>query len=429
MDLIVVGCSHKSTPVEVREGLAFPSDRMVEFLKGLVDKPGVEEGVIVSTCNRVEIYAIAGEGAPGVETIREFFAATHDKNPEDVRPYLYSFTGDAAAAHIFKVCASLDSMVVGEPQITGQVKDAYDKALETGVTGTVMNQVMHRAFTVAKRVRNETGIARSAVSISFAAVELAKKIFEDLSDKTVLLIGAGEMIELAARHLVNNGIREVIVANRTYQRAVDLAAEFRGRPVPLEQMPEILHEADIVISSTGAPTTVLGPVEVEEALKRRKRRPMFLIDIAVPRDIEKSVNDLEGAYLYDIDDLQQVVDSNIKERQKEAGKAMVIIEAEVGSFVRWLTALDAVPTITKLREKVEAIRQAEMEKSFKKMKPDQETQQRIDALTRAIVNKILHAPLTRLKQESQGERSNQFVTVTRDLFELNDEETGKGESE
>jgi len=316
---------------------------------------------------------------------------------------------------------------VGEPQILGQIKTAYGYAAEYKTSGIILNRFLHKAFSVAKRVRTETKIASSAVSVSFAAVELARKIFGDLSDKTVMLIGAGEMCELAAKHFITNGVRGVMVTNRTYERAVKLAEEFEGKPVPFEDLFDQLHKADIVLTSTGATHFIIKPKDVEEVIRRRKMKPMFFIDIAVPRDIDPKVNDVENVYLYDMDDLQGVVASNLQQRAEEAKKAEAIIDEEIGQFHKWLSNLEVTPTIVALRTKFEETRKAELEKTlaaWKDLPPD--GAKRLEALTAAIVNKLLHPPTATLKRAGQGGRTDLYIDALRTLFEL---QTGEAEAE
>jgi glutamyl-tRNA reductase len=310
-------------------------------------------------------------------------------------------------------------MIVGEPQILGQIKTSYGYAAEFKSSGIILNRFLHKAFSVAKRVRTETRIASSAVSVSFAAVELAKKIFGDLSDKTVMLVGAGEMCELAAKHFLNNGVRGVIVTNRTFERAERLADELQGRAVRFEDMFDYLHQADIVLSSTGAPHIIIGPKDVEEVIRRRRMKPMFFIDIAVPRDIDPRVNDVENVYLYTVDDLQEVVAANLQQRGEEAKKAEEIVEQEIGQFFKWLSSLDITPTIVALRTKFDEVRRAELDKTlanWKDLPPD--GQKRLEALTNAIMNKLLHSPTSLLKKAGQGGRSDLYVDALRSLFDL-----------
>ena len=422
MNIVVVGLSHKTASVEMREKVAFAPNQMEKPLRELVALPDINEGVIVSTCNRVEIYASSHDVAGGMARLKRFLADYHHISLETLEPHLYSFHGEAAIHHLFRVASSLDSMVVGEPQILGQIKTAYGYAAEYKASGIILNRFLHKAFSVAKRVRTETRIASSAVSVSFAAVELAKKIFSDLTDKTVMLIGAGEMCELAAKHFLSSGVRGVMVTNRTYERAVRLAEEFDGNAVRFEDLFDQLHKADIILSSTGATHFIIGARDVEAVIRQRKQKPMFFIDIAVPRDIDPKVNDVANVYLYDMDDLQGVVSSNLQLRAEEAKKAEGIIDQEIGRFFNWLSLLEVTPTIVALRSRFEEVRQAELAKTlagWKDLPPD--GQKRLEALTSAITNKLLHPPTSLLKRTGQGGRTDLYVDALRQLFEL---ETG-----
>jgi len=420
MNILVVGLSHKTAPVDIRERVAFAPTAMDAPLKQVTALPAIAEAVIVSTCNRVEIYACSRDPETACSQLRRFLADYHKIPQEELEAHLYEHTGSAAIHHVFRVASSLDSMVIGEPQILGQIKTAYGYASEFKTVGLILNRFLHKAFSVAKRVRTETEIASNAVSVSFAAVELARKIFGSLDDKRVMLIGAGEMCELAARHFVNNGVSEVLVTNRTFERAEKLAAEFGGRPVLFANFVEQLHQADIVLTSTGAPGFILDKAQLEGVIKRRKNRPMFLIDIAVPRDIDPRANSIDNLYLYDVDDLQEVVQANLKERQKEAKKAEAIVEAEVGQFRTWLDSLDVVPTIVALRKKFEDIRREEVQKTLSRLSHlgDKERKS-IEAMTSAIINKALHQPVALLKQcQSDSGSCDAYVDAVRMLFDL-----------
>ncbi|MEA5115091.1 MAG: glutamyl-tRNA reductase [Geobacteraceae bacterium] len=428
MNIIVVGLSHHTAPIEIRERLAFEPNSMEKPLCCLVTLPDIAEGIIVSTCNRVEVYAVTRDIAGGIARIKRFLADWHSLPYDEVSPYLYGYHGDNAIRHVFRVAASLDSLVIGEPQILGQVKAAYGYAAEYGTSGLILNRFLHKAFSVAKRVRTETLIASSAVSIAFAAVELAKKIFDDLSDKTVLLIGAGEMGELAAKHFLTGGVSGVLVANRTFERGERLAEELGGRPLRFEDLFDHLHKADIILSSTGSPHFIIGPKEVAEVIRRRKQRPMFFIDIAVPRDIAPEVNDLENVYLYNTDDLQGVVESNREQRLKEAAKAEEIVTVEADRFLSWLSSLEVVPTIVALRSRFDEIVRAEVERTmvdWKGISPQHE--KRIEAMTSAMISKLLHTPISVLKHTGQGNRIDLYLDALRSLFDLRTEPAGKGE--
>jgi len=419
MELIVIGLNHKTAPIEIRERLAFPEDRIENALNQVKSLPSLKENMILSTCNRVEIYAAVRETEKAIVYLRDFLSQYHGFPLKEFEKNLYSLIGEEAVRHIFRVASSLDSMVVGEPQILGQIKSAYNIAVEAKTSGLILHRLLHRAFHVAKRVRTETKIGNSAVSVSFVAVELAKKIFGSLEKRTVLLLGAGEMCELAARHLVSGGIEKVLVANRTYERAVALAQEFKGEPIPFEEMNRGLRTVDIVISATNSPQYLLHPEQVAKVMKDRKQKPIFFIDIADPRDIEPRVGDIENVYLYNIDDLQKVANDNIQNREKEAQKAEAIVQDEVIKFVNWYQSLEVTPTLVSLRKKFEEIRSNELAKILS-MHPDfsDKERQSLEALTSAIINKILHAPLTLLKQKDEDAMADFYLDALRTLFGL-----------
>jgi glutamyl-tRNA reductase len=419
MTIIVVGLSHKTAPVAVRERVAFAPTAMERPLRHLIALPTITEGIIISTCNRVELCAVSRDPEMGILQLKRFLADFHGIPAEELHSHLYEYQGEDAIRHIFRVAASLDSMVIGEPQILGQIKTAYGYATEYKTVGLILNRFFHKAFSVAKRVRTETEIASNAVSISFAAVELARKIFGTLQDKTVMLIGAGEMCELAARHFINNGVKGVLVTNRTFERAEKLAQEFHGRAVSFDDFPYHLQQVDIVLTSTGAPNFILGPKKVEEVIRIRRNKPMFFIDIAVPRDIDPKVNSIANVYLYDVDDLQEVVQANLKERQKEAKKAEGIVDQEIGQFHRWLGGLEVVPTIVSLRNKLEEVRRGELAKTYAALKDlGGRERQAIDALTAAIINKVLHQPITILKKSNDDSAGENYIDAVRVLFDL-----------
>lgn len=419
MNIIVVGLSHKTATVEVREKVAFSPNEIEKPLGQLVRLEGIIEGVIVSTCNRVEIYATTRDIAGGIARLKRFLADYHHLPFESLEPHLYSYHAEAAIRHVFRVASSLDSMIVGEPQILGQIKTSYGYAAEYKSSGIILNRFLHKAFSVAKRVRTETRIASSAVSVAFAAVELAKKILGGLSDKTVMLIGAGEMCELAAKHFLNSGAKGVLVTNRTFERAERLAEEFAGEAIRFESLFEHLHRADIVLSSTGAPHCIIGPKEAEDAVKRRRSKPIFFIDIAVPRDIDPKVDDVENAYLFTVDHLQEIVQANLAQRNREAEIAEEIINQEIGQFHKWLSTLEVTPAIVSLRKRFDEVRRSELDKTisgWKDLTPD--TEKRLEALTLAMMNKLLHAPTSVLKKAGQGGRVDLYVDALRQLFEL-----------
>jgi glutamyl-tRNA reductase len=422
MELVVIGLNHKTAPIEIRERLAFPEEEMETALSQIKSLPSLKENMILSTCNRVEIYAAAREAEKAISDLKEFLSVYHGVSSKEFEKNLYRLSGEEAVRHVFRVASSLDSMVVGEPQILGQIKSAYNISAEAKTSGHILHRLLHRAFHVAKRVRTETKIGNSAVSVSFVAVELAKKIFGALEKKTVMLIGAGEMSELAARHLISGGVEKVLVTNRTYERAETLAKEFRGDPIPFEEMLRGLRIVDIVISATNSPQYLLRHEEVVKVMRDRKQKPIFFIDIADPRDIEPEVGDIENVYLYNIDDLQKVAYDNIQDRGKEAQKAEAIVQDEVVKFVNWYQSLEVTPTIIALRRKVEEIRVRELEKTFS-IHPHFSDKERksLEALTASIINKILHDPLTHLKQKNEEATADLYLDALRTLFKLSPE--------
>ena len=419
MNLVLIGVNHRTAPVEVRERFAIPEARLPEAVKSLASHPGVEEAMIVSTCNRVEILARTSDASTGLDG---FFRNFYGFDPAPYRQYLYEFRGTDAVRHVFRVASSLDSMIVGEPQILGQVKEAYATARAVGAVNSQLDALLTRAFAVAKRVRNETAVATSAVSVASVAVDLAKKIFGNLDGKSVYLVGAGKMCELAARHLLAHGAKQIYVSNRTYDRAVTLARKFNGEALPFEQLYETVPRADIVISSTGAPHAIFRKEHGERFLKDRRNRPMFFIDIAVPRDVDPEMNKLDGIFVYDIDDLQQVVSGHVADRHVEAEHAEAIVQMEVEKFQARLQTLDVVPTIVSLQEHLETVRQAEIDRvrgRLGNLTPEQEMA--VEALTRGIVNKIMHTPITTLKSAArQSQEVTTVVDLVRRMFGLRD---------
>ncbi|RMF86137.1 MAG: glutamyl-tRNA reductase [Nitrospinota bacterium] len=422
MSILVVGLSHKTAPLEIRERLAFSPHQWQEAVEKLTQYNDIVEAVILSTCNRVEIYARVKEVEAGSEHIIQFLSDYHGLPVSAFRDHLYCLAEEEAIRHLFRVASSLDSMVIGEPQILGQVKEAYQQAKAYGLVGRLLGPLFEKSFTVAKKIRTETRIAENAVSISFAAVELARKIFVDLHTRTALLIGTGEMAELAAQHLVQQGVRKLLICNRTFEHAQTLAGRLQGEAIPYEDLFSSLERVDIVISSTAAPHPILTKATMQEVVRRRRYQPMFLIDIAVPRDIEASVNEIDHVYLYDIDDLQSVVEANLRERQKEALVAEEVIKKEVAAFQRWRETLQVTPTIVALRQKAETIRQQEVSKTLRKLKDlSEKDRQAIEALTMAITNKLLHAPIVNLKKGAESAEGNLFISAVRQLFELDKE--------
>ena len=417
MEIVLVGVNHRVAPVAVRERLAFTPAQMDVALAGLRER--TSEAAILSTCNRTEIYAVAPSRASGDREIVSFLAEFHGQPAESFSPYLRSLDGRDAVGHLFAVASGLDSMILGEPQILGQVRAAHAAAAAAGSAGPLLSWVFLRALKVGKRVRTETGISRNAVSVSHAAVELARKALGGLGGKSVLLIGAGEMAELAARNLMANGATRLVVANRSYQRAAELAGRYGATPAELARLPRLLAEADVAISSTGASTFVLTPELVKGALSGRKDRTLFLIDIAVPRDVDPEVGRMEGVVLHDIDDLQSVCTANLEERQKEVARAQEIVDAELEAYEVWWQSLQVVPTIRALRGRAEEIRRAELEKALRRLGQLSERQRSaLDALTTGIVNKMLHQPTVRLKTSCAGRQGAMYAAAVRELFDL-----------
>ncbi|HEX2279322.1 MAG TPA: glutamyl-tRNA reductase [Candidatus Tectomicrobia bacterium] len=421
MHIIVVGLNHTTTPIELRERLHFPTTTLEEPLEKLAHYTEGGDRVILSTCNRVELYGHVQHLAHGSGRLQQFLSDYHGLAADALTPHLYSYHGEAALRHLFRVASSLDSLVLGEPQIAAQVKEAFAIARRASATSAVFNQLFERAFAVAKRVRTETRIGEHAVSVSYAAVELAKKIFQDLSAKTVLILGAGEMSELTARHLISHGVQQLLVANRTPERALELAERLAGQGVALADLPGYLPKADIVVSSTGSSELVIRKADVQNALKLRKNRPMFFIDIAVPRDIDPAVNELDNVYVYDIDDLRHVVEENRKAREREAAVAETIIAREVEDALKWFDEQQVVPAVIRLRRKAETIRNQEIEKLFARLGPLSDSEREaIEAMASSIINKLLHTPIVRLKQESQARGGGRYLQALRDLFSLDE---------
>jgi glutamyl-tRNA reductase len=419
MPLFVAGLNHRNAPVALREQLAVEEDKLRELLHDLQGGDVLREVVVLSTCNRVEVYGVAD--APGEARAMAFRHLCRHRGVElpAVEPLLYTHVDADAVQHAFRVAASLDSMMIGEPQILGQVKDAFALAQACETVGPHLHPLFSQAFNVAKRVRTETEIARHAVSVSFAAVELAKKIFDGLSRRAVLLLGAGKMSELAARHLVEQGAFPIYVANRTWARAQELARALAGTAVPWDELTTALAAVDIVVTSTGAPEPVVTRGMVAHVLHGRRGRPLFFIDIAVPRDVEPDVDTLDAVYRYDIDDLKQVVDANLRERAREAQRAEALVEREVGKFLTRQGDVEVIPTIVSLRGRLEEIRLGEVRRTLARL-PDAspETRAAIEALSAAIVNKILHAPITKLRESSRAGAGRSWLDLVHELFGL-----------
>jgi glutamyl-tRNA reductase len=427
MNFQLIGLNHKSAPVDIRERLAVADSRLADALTSLVNHPGVDEAMILSTCNRVELLAQTTNGSADLRGfIREYFQL----HSVEFESHLYEYRERDAIRHLFRVASSLDSMVVGEPQILGQVKEAYATARAVGTLHSQLDLLLTRAFVVAKRVRSETAVGSSAVSVASVAVELAKKIFGTLKGKHVYLVGAGKMSELAARHLQAQGAASIFVANRTHERAVQLAAKFGGEAIRFDELYETCDRADIVITSTGSPKPIFRREHAERFLARRKNRPMFFIDIAVPRDVDPEMNKVDGMFVYDIDDLQQSVSSNASDRQKEAQRAESIIQSEVERFLHRLQTLEVVPTIVSLQDHLETIRQAEIDRARGRLGTlSAEQELAIEALTRGIVNKVMHTPIRTLKTAARDPEGTTVIDVVRKLFNLQDKTSAKSDED
>lgn len=415
MTLLALGLNHKTAPVDIRERLTFGPDVIVGALRSLSQQPAVEEVVILSTCNRTEIYGAVHES--GLEAVRHWLSDFHGLPRESLTGYLYSHLDKDAVEHLLRVSSGLDSMVLGEPQILGQVKAAFRTASQAGGTGKLLGRLFQHTFSVAKQIRTDTAIGSSPVSVAFAAVSLARQIFTDLSSQCALLVGAGETIELAARHLHQHGIGRMIVANRTLERAHQLANQFDAYAISLTELSHHLAEADIVISSTASPLPVLGKGTVESALKKRKHRPVFMVDIAVPRDIEAEVGTLNDVYLYTVDDLEEVVQENQRSRREAAEQAEEIVELHANEFMAWLRSLDAVSLIQDYRAQAEQVRDEVLQRALRQLQCGKPPEEILRFLAHTLTNKLIHAPSTRLRQAC-AEGRNELLEAANTLFEL-----------
>ena len=420
-EIVLLGLNHRTAPVALRECLAISEDETSVALKAFQELPSVREVMLFSTCNRVEVLMVVQDKINSVDAVKGFLSELKQLPVSEFEKSLYIHEGDGAVRHVFRVAASLDSMVVGEPQILGQIKEAYQMATTTKTSGVLLNKLLHRTFSVAKRVRTETGIGDNAVSISYAAIELGRKIFGTFEGKKVLLIGAGEMAELSVEHLIRNRTGDILVANRTFETGVDLAMKFRGQAIRFDEIENALKQVDIIISSTGSPGYVVTRNHVKGIARRRHNRPLFFIDIAVPRDIDPEINRLSNSYVYDIDDLQGIVDENVEDRNKEAIKGERIVDEAVISFRHWYESLEIIPTIVELRKKVEEIAKGELEKTLHAVKHlSADDLKAINRMTEAMVNKILHDPTMLLKNSGQLQDKAVYLDVTRKLFKLDE---------
>lgn len=425
MKFSVTGLNHKTAPVDVREKIAFADAELPLCLEQLRGRPGVQEALILSTCNRVEVMLSGEEHADVRRHVEELLAQTRKVDPEHFSTHLYHLEGTEGVRHLFRVASSLDSLVVGEPQILGQLKSAYSLARDRGTVSGLLDGLVTRAFHVAKRVRSETEIGQSAVSISYAAVELAREIFGSLKNRKVLIVGAGEMAELALRHLNRQGIASIMVANRTLERAQELAREFYGTAVEYNRFLDVLPEVDIVIASSGAPHFIIQKQDMKRVIDARKNKPVFLIDIAVPRNIDPHVQELDNVFLYDVDDLQKVVETNLKVRQSEADHAEMIITEEVERVGEWLRTREVGPVIKLLHDQFESIRTAEMERARAKLAgltPQQ--MEAVEALTRGLTNKLAHGPMVELRRMASSPAADSSIDLVRKMFRL-DNRNGK----
>ena len=417
MSLITLGINHKTAPLELRERLAFTPQTLPEALQSLKKLAHIEEASILSTCNRTELYCVTSEDND--RAIIQWFSHFHGLDEDQIKEHLYLHAHEETIRHAMEVASGLDSMVLGEPQIAGQMKDAYAMAKENGTIGLLLGKLYQRAFAVSKQVRTDTDIGSSPVSVAFAAVSLAKQIFGDLTQTTVLMVGAGETIELAARHLHSQGVNKIIIANRSVERAQKLADEFQGEAINLQSISEHLHRSDIVIASTASPLPIIGKGTVERALKKRKHEPIFMVDLAVPRDVEPEVNELDDVYLYSVDDLQSVIAENMENRMQAAEQAREIIDVQVSHFLDWQKSLGAVDIIAQVRQNTQDISSEVLNKAKKQLAAGQNAEEVLDFLANTLTNKFLHQPCTKLRQASQEERDD-ILKVAKDLFLSND---------
>ena len=415
MTFLAVGINYNTAPVSIRERLSFPADILESSLKDLSRVKDIREAAILSTCNRTEFYYTAN--TTNQQNLIEWVAHNKQLNPADFAPYLYYHTDRSVCRHIFRVACGLDSMVLGEPQILGQMKTAYQAAYDAGTLGKRLGKLFQHTFTAAKKVRTDTAIGSSPVSIAFAAVQLAQQIFDNLSQQTALLIGAGETIELTARHLSQQGIGRIIIANRTFDKAHALAMQFNGYAIDLSELPMHLAEADIVISSTASQFPILGKGRVESALKKRKHKPMFMVDLAVPRDIEAEVEQLADVYLYTVDDLQNTIDQNMNSRRLAAEQAEEIIDTQVDYFLAWLRAQNAQSTILEFRNQAEQSRDEALQKSLLLLKNGAPAEEVLNRLAHTLTNKLIHTPSTQIRAAAENERHD-IITAAREIFKL-----------
>lgn len=415
MTFLAVGINYNTAPVSIRERLSFPTDHLESSLKDLWRLKDIDEAAILSTCNRTELYCTASSA--NQQILIDWVAQSKQIQAADFAPYLYCHTDRSVYRHIFRVACGLDSMILGEPQILGQMKTAYQAACDAGTVGKRLGKLFQHTFTAAKKVRTDTAIGSSPVSVAFAAVQLAQQIFDKLSQQTALLIGAGETIELAARHLAQQGVGRIIIANRTYDKAHALAMQFNGYAITLAELPNHLAEADIVISSTASQLPILGKGSVESALKKRKHKPMFMVDLAVPRDIETEVEQLRDVYLYTVDDLQHTIDQNMNSRRLAAEQAEEIIDTQVDYFQAWLRAQGAQTTIQDYRQQAELARDEALQKALQLLKNGVSPEDALNRLANTLTNKLIHTPSTQIRAAAENERHD-LITAAREIFKL-----------
>jgi len=419
MPLLTIGLNHKTAPVHIRERVAFAPEHLQETLHNLTAQPHVSEAAILSTCNRTEMLCCTDN--PDSKIIIDWFRNHHNLSIDEVAPYLYVYPEQDAVRHVLRVASGLDSLILGEPQILGQLKEAYSTARQSGTIGKMLGRLFQHTFSVAKQVRTDTAIGASSVSVAFATVSLAKQIFTDLKQHTALLIGAGETIELTARHLKENGIKRLIIANRTLANAEALVTEFEGAAITLEEIPSYLAEADIVISSTASPLPILGKGAAERAIKQRKHQPILMVDIAVPRDIEPEVGDLDDVYLYTVDDLHEIIQEGLRSRREAALQAEEIIDSQVHHFMGWLRSLDATPTIRRYRDQMEHLRDLEVQRAVQLLAQGQDPEQVITQMARTLTNKIIHQPSMHLRRAGFDGRDD-ILSTARELLGLDDDQ-------
>jgi glutamyl-tRNA reductase len=415
MTLLAVGINYNTAPVSIRERLAFPAEILESSLQELWHLREISEAAILSTCNRTEFYCKASTA--NKQILIDWVAESRNIDPAELTPYLYCHTDSQLIRHMFRVACGLDSMILGEPQILGQMKTAYQAAYEAGTLGKQLGKLFQYTFSAAKKVRTDTAIGSSPVSVAFAAVQLAQQIFDKLSEQTALLIGAGETIELAARHLSQQGIGRIIVANRTYDKAHTLASQFNGYAIALSELPTHLAEADIVISSTASQLPILGKGSVESAIKKRKHKPVFMVDLAVPRDIEAEVEQLRDVYLYTIDDLQNTIDQNMNSRRQAAEQAEEIIDTQVGYFLAWLRSQGAQSTIRDYRHQAEQMRDEALQKALALLKNGTSPEETLSRLAYSLTNKLIHTPSIQIREAGENERHD-LVAAAREIFKL-----------